>query len=48
MRTGVQVNHEDVLAVVLSEVANYLTFSIPNIVQAAVKGGLGYSNIRIS
>ena len=45
MRTGVHVNHEDVLAVVLSEVANYLTFPIPNIVQAAVKGGLGYSNV---
>ena len=38
-------NHEDVLAVVLSEVANYLTFPIPKIVQATVKGGLGYSNV---
>ena len=45
MRMGVQVNHQDVLAVMLSEVANYLTFPIPNIVQAAVKGGLGYSNV---
>ena len=45
MRTGVQVNHEDVLAVVLSEVATYLRFSIPKIVEATVKSGLGYSNV---
>ena len=40
-----QVNCEDVLAVMLSEVAPQLTSAIPKIVQAAVKGGLGYSNV---
>ena len=45
VRTGVQVNCEDVLAVVLSEVAPQLTSAIPKIVQAAVKGGLGCSNV---
>ena len=40
-----QVNCENVLAVVLSEVAPQLTSAIPKIAQAAVKGGLGYSNV---
>jgi len=44
MRTGVQVDHKEVLAVVLSDVTSQLTFSIPKIVKAAAKGGFGYSN----
>jgi len=40
MRTGVQVGHEEVLAVALSDVTSQLTFSIPKIVKAAAKAGL--------
>ena len=39
-----QVNHDDVLAVVLSDVASQLTFSVSEIGAATVKGGFGYKN----
>jgi len=40
----VQVNHNDVVAVVLNDVAPQLTFSMSKIVEAAVQGGFRYSN----
>lgn len=45
MRTGVQVNQEDVLAVVLSDISAQLTYSTTDIAAAAVKGGFGHKNV---
>ena len=45
MRTAIQVKGDSVLAVVLTDVASQLTFSIREVTEAAVKGGYAYNSI---